>query len=67
MTEHVPDALRLQLVPAMIPNTDGPLNWTNAAGMKDGATVSITVIVHAVEVPNETVDGEQMMVVEVGS
>ena len=66
MMEHVPD-MRLQYESPLGPSEDGPLNWTAPIGMDDGATVSLTVTAQVVDEPTETADGEQTMVVEVGS
>jgi hypothetical protein len=49
------------------PKEDGPLNCTAPIGVKNGVAVSLTVTVQVVDEPTETVDGEQMIVVEVGS
>ena len=66
MMEHVPDT-RLQLTALMRPSEDEPLKTTAPIGMEDGATVSLTVTAQVVDEPTETADGEQTMVVEVGS
>ena len=70
--EHVPDT-RLQLnawarfEASLRPSEDGPLKTTAPIGMMYGVTVSLTVTVQVVDEPTKTVDGEQTMVVELGS
>ena len=64
---HVPDFPRLQLESTFGPSEDGPLRRTNAVGVEDSVMVSSTVTVQVVDDPTGTTDGEQAIVVEVGS
>jgi len=66
-TVHVPDSPRVQLESTLGPSEYGPLRRTNAVGVEEKNMVSSTVTVQVVDEPTETADGEQAIVVEVGS
>lgn len=64
--EQLPE-LRLQLESTAAPRDDGPFQRRSPVGVEDCRAVSSTLAVQVVEEFVETAEGEQTMVVEVGS
>jgi hypothetical protein len=65
--EQTPFLSRLQLESMLGPRDEGPSKRTNAVGVEDWFTGSLTVTVHVVVEPIETSDGEHAIAVKLGS
>lgn len=66
-TTQTPEELSVQPELTCAPSEEGPLRRTKAVGIDEGELTSSTVTVQVVDEPTTTSEGEQTMVVDVGS